>query len=152
MDVATDFYRSQIGDDCVINYCYTDKPWKLLLRDVYYFFVYSWALPWILLPIRPCGSGELDELYPSGKNLFCIFIHFVLFVLQLAFLVGCAGLVILPVWMGAAYLAIFAVVNWAFSSMLNGRQSTYNSDPKYAEAKPEHAHEQWIFLNGVAVG
>jgi hypothetical protein len=35
---------------------------------------------------------------------------------------------------------------------LNGSQMRYPSNPKYAEKKPEHAHEQWIFLNGVAVG
>jgi hypothetical protein len=28
----------------------------------------------------------------------------------------------------------------------------WKSDPIYAKATKEHEHEQWIFLNGVAVG
>ena len=68
MDKATEFYRSQIGGTAVINYCYTDMPWRLFVKDVYFFFVYIWALPWVLLPVRPCGSGELDELRSASQD------------------------------------------------------------------------------------
>lgn len=152
MNVATEFYRSQIGGDSVINYSYTDLPWKLFLKDVYYFFAYGWALPWIVLPLSPCGSGQLDELYPSARNLFCIAIHILLVILQLVFLLGCVVMVIFPVWMGAAFVGGFLALNWLLCRLLNGRNITYQSDPKFASAKPEHEHEQWIFLNGVAVG
>lgn len=152
MNVATEFYRSQIGGDSVISYGYTDDPSKLLFKDIYYFFKYSWALPWIVWPLSPCSSGPLAELYPSPRNIFCIFIHVVLIILQLAFLVGCLFMFIFPMWMSVFYVAAFALLNWILSRMLNGRQITYTSDEKYAKAKPEHAHEQWIFLNGVAVG
>lgn len=71
MDGFTELYRSQIGGASVINYAYTDMPIKLLGWDIYYFFVYAWALPWVLYPMFTYGSGALDELYPTWMNAFC---------------------------------------------------------------------------------
>ncbi|QPG98400.1 hypothetical protein C2857_007570 [Epichloe festucae Fl1] len=152
MGSATEFYRSQIGGTSVINYSYTDLPFKLFLRDIYYFFVYSWALPWVFLPLRPSGSNELDELYPSFKNIFCVAIHFVLAILQLTFIVVLPVAIIFPLWMSALGVAAFLTLNWALCKLLNSKEITFHSDEKYAEARPEHAHEQWVFLNGVAAG
>ena len=152
MEKATEFYRSQIGDTTVINYSYTDKPWRLLVKDMSYFFVYAWALPWILWPIYPYGSGELDELYPSARNLFCIATHFILVVLQLAFVLGLPFALIFPLWMDLLAAGIFFTINWLLCKLLNGDKIIFHSDEKYAKPKPEHEHEQWIFLNGVAVG
>ena len=153
MGAKTDFFQSQIGGAEIINYSYTDFPWKLLIKDVYYFFVYSWALPWILYPIFKFGSGPLDELYPTRQNLLCIAVHFVLAVLQLGFIIALPFTVLFPVWTVAVGIAGFLAVNHAIAALLlNGKSETYTSDPEYAEKKPEHAHEQWIFLNGVAVG
>lgn len=104
------------------------------------------------MPIRPFGSGNLDELYPSRQNLFCILVHFVLAILQLAFIVVLPFAIIFPVWMGLAFVSGFMVLNWLFCKLLNGRGLTFHSDPKYAMPLPEHEHEQWVFLNGVAVG
>ena len=59
---GTKFVGSQIGGKSVINYSYTDMPWKLMAFDIYYFFVFIWALPHILLPMRPADSGDLAEL------------------------------------------------------------------------------------------
>lgn len=152
MDAATDFYRSQIGGTGVINYSYTDFPWRLFLKDVYYFFKYFWALPWIVLPLTPADSGELDELYPSWANLFCLAIHSVLIILQLFFIAGLLVTIFFPVWLGAAFACVCLFLNWLLCLLLNGKGMTFNSDEKYAKALPEHAHEQWIFLNGVAAG
>ncbi|KYK54816.1 hypothetical protein DCS_06776 [Drechmeria coniospora] len=152
MPSATEFYQSQLGGATVINYGYTDMPWRLLAKDVRYFFVYCWALPWILLPLRPYGSGELDELYPNLPNLFCIGVHLVLVVLQLAFLLALPVCLLLPIWMVAGGVAGFMAVNWALCRLLNGRDILFRSAEEYAEELPEHAHEQWVFVNGVAVG
>lgn len=150
---ATEFYQSQIGGTSVINYCYTDLPFKLLLRDIYYFFVYCWALPWLFLPLRPSGSNELDELYPSFKNIFCVAVHFVLAILQLTFIVVLLPVaIIFPLWMSALGVAAFLTLNWALCKLLNSKEITFHSDEKYANARPEHAHEQWVFINGVAAG
>ncbi|KFA62014.1 hypothetical protein S40285_02126 [Stachybotrys chlorohalonatus IBT 40285] len=152
MGAATDFYQSQIGGAAVINYSYTDHPWRLFSKDIYYFFVYSWALPWIVLPLNPCNGGELDELYPSAKNIFCISVHAVLAILQLAFLISLPLLAIFPLWMDGVYITAFVTLNWALCKLLNGADTTYTSDAKFAKSLPEHEHEQWIFLNGVAAG
>lgn len=152
MPHKTAFYRSQLGDSSVINYGYTDPPWRLMAKDIYYFFVYSWALPWVGLPLRPTDSGNLDELYPSLQNLWCMLIHFILLVLQLGFLLSLPFLFIFPLWADATYVAGFLILNRMLCSLLNGKDITYTSDEKYAKKLPEHEHEQWVFLNGVAVG
>lgn len=152
MEKATDFYRSQVGGASVINYRYTDMPWRLLAKDVYYFFVYSWALPSVLMPVYPYGSDALDELFPSLPNLFCILVHCILAVLQLAFILLLPLGFLFPVWTVAGAVGAFMALNWTLCRLLNGTQDTYMSDGEYAQQRPEHAHEQWVFLNGVAVG
>ncbi|KAL1876377.1 hypothetical protein VTK73DRAFT_9446 [Phialemonium thermophilum] len=148
----TKFFGSQIGGKSVINYAYTDMPGKLLAFDVYYFFTFAWAIPYILLPLTPADSGELDELSLTLQNVFCIFIHVILCALQLAFILALPLSVLLPVWTVVLGAACFFLVNQALCSLLNGRKSEYHSDPEYAPRLPEHDHEQWIFINGVAVG
>lgn len=152
MGAETEFYGSQVGESSVINYSYTDKPWRLLVKDMYYFFVYSWALPWVLWPLFPFGSDEFDELYPSWPNLFCIAVHFVLVVFQLAALLALPFSLLFPVWVLGLGIGVFTLINWLLCKLLNGEGVEFHSDEKYAKALPEHAHEQWVFLNGVAVG
>lgn len=151
MVLSTEYYRSQVGGTSVINYSYTDLPLKLFAKDVYYFFVYLWALPWVLMPLYPAG-GELDELYPNWANIYCIVVHFILCVMQLAFILALPIAIFFPIWMVAGAISAFMIVNFLLCRTLNGSQATYSSDDKYAEALPEHEHEQWVFVNGVAVG
>lgn len=148
----TEFFGSQVGGQSVINYAYTDLPWKLLVWDIRTFFTFAWALPWILWPVRPCDGGHFDELSFTRANVFCIFVHAILIVLQLGFILLLPFTVLLPVWMVLIGLGIFFSVNWVLCRMLNGSALTFKSDPKYAPELDEHAHEKWIFLNGVAVG
>ncbi|KAK8084886.1 hypothetical protein PG997_006157 [Apiospora hydei] len=148
----TAFFGSQVGGESVINYSYTDTPFTLLMWDIYYFFYFAWALPWIVWPLRPCHGGHFDEMAFSASNMWCLFIHGVLIILQLGFILTLPLLVLLPVWTAILWVAFFSTVNWALCLSLNGPTLTYHSDPKYAEAKEEHAHESWIFINGVACG
>ncbi|KAI0206599.1 hypothetical protein F4808DRAFT_680 [Astrocystis sublimbata] len=148
----TDFFGSQTGGKSVINYSYTDLPWKLVAYDIKYFFRFSWALPWVVWPVRPCDGDHFDELSPTADNIWCMFIHLILFVLQLAFILALPIALVLPVYLFLAALGAFFFVNWLLSLCLNGKTIEYESDPKYAPALLEHQHEQWIFLNGVAVG
>ncbi|KAK0713038.1 hypothetical protein B0T26DRAFT_650470 [Lasiosphaeria miniovina] len=137
-----EFLGSQIGGKSVINYGYTDMPWNLMAYDIYYFFKFMWALPYILFPLTPSDSGDLDELSFTAKNVFCI----------LAFILAFPALVLLPVWMAALTVGLFLLLNHSLCILLNGQDVEYRSSPQYAPALPEHAHEQWIFINGVAVG
>ncbi|KAI0547751.1 hypothetical protein F4679DRAFT_355969 [Xylaria curta] len=148
----TEFFGSQVGGESVISYSYTDLPWKLVAYDIKYFFTFAWALPWIIWPVRPCDGGHFDELSSTSDNIWCISVHVVLFILQLMFLITLPIAFLLPVYLFIAALGVFFLINWLLCLCLNGKTITYESDPKYAPALPEHEHEQWIFLNGVAVG
>ncbi|OTA82161.1 hypothetical protein M434DRAFT_84939 [Hypoxylon sp. CO27-5] len=148
----TEFFGSQVGGESVINYSYTDMPWKLMMWDIRYFFTFSWALPWVLWPVRPCDGGHFDELAFTQQNMWCIFIHSILMVLQLFFILTLPLALLFPVWMVALGMLAFFALNRLLCLGLNGSTITFESDPKYAPALEEHAHEQWIFLNGVAVG
>nr|CEG04689.1 unnamed protein product [Fusarium clavum] len=149
---ATQYYRSQIGENSVIDYSHTDPPFKLLAKDIYYFFIYVWALPWVVWPIYPLATKGFDELYPSSQNIFCVVVHLVLIILQLGFILALPFAIVLPVWLAGTGIAGFMTLNWLLCKLLNGKQETYTSEEKYAKELPEHAHEQWVFLNGVAVG
>ncbi|KAI0010687.1 hypothetical protein F4779DRAFT_638593 [Xylariaceae sp. FL0662B] len=148
----TEFFGSQVGGKSVINYSYTDMPWRLLIWDVKYFFFFAWALPWVLWPVRPCDGQHFDELSFTRQNMWCMFIHVILIIYQLSFLVHLPLALICPVWMVALGMVAFFTGNWLLCRCLNGSTIVFKSDPKYAPALEEHAHEQWIFLNGVAVG
>lgn len=148
----TQFFGSQVGGKSVINYSYTDPPWRLVAYDIKYFFTFVWALPWIVWPMRPCDGDHFDELSLTVDNVWCICVHVLLFILQLLFLVALPIAFLLPVYLFIAALGVFFSINWLLCLCLNGKTVTYESDPKYAPALLEHQHEQWIFLNGVAVG
>lgn len=149
---STKFFGSQVGGASVINYSYTDLPSRLLMWDIYYFFQYAWALPWILMPVTPSDSGEMDELAVTWPNVFCVALHALLFVLQVAFVLALPLVAFFPIYMAAIGIGAFMTLNWALCLLLNGPSVEYHSDEKYAKFLPEHAHEQWIFINGVAVG
>ncbi|KAK4157703.1 hypothetical protein C8A00DRAFT_11452 [Chaetomidium leptoderma] len=148
----TRFFGSQIGGRSVINYGYTDMPWKLMTWDIYYFFKFFWAIPYILWPLSPTDSAELSELSLTWGNMWCIAIHLVLCVVQLAGIAALPLLVVFPVWTASFLVAIFFLVNKILYDLLNGKEVEYHSDPQYAPGLPEHTHEQWIYINGVAAG
>ncbi|RDA92721.1 hypothetical protein CP533_1424 [Ophiocordyceps camponoti-saundersi (nom. inval.)] len=141
------------GDDdgFVTSYAYTDMPFRLMLADIYCLLAYSWALPHILLPLRG-RSGSFAELYPSLPNLWSLLLQVVLGFMQLGFFLILPWTVLLPVWVAALAIVSFLVANWLLCRMVNGPGIRFHSDPKYAVDRPEHRHEQWIFLNGVAAG
>lgn len=151
---TVDFYGSQVDNQTVINYSYTDRPSRLLLWDIYYFFYYIWALPYIILPWKPFDSGDLSELAPTWGNLWCVFIHVVLAILQLVMIICLPPVaLILPLWTTLAIVAVFAGVNKGLCTLINSKEVLFYSDPEYAAPdQKKFAHEQWIFLNGVACG
>ncbi|KAI5919406.1 hypothetical protein F4810DRAFT_703563 [Camillea tinctor] len=148
----TEFFGSQVGGKSVINYSYTDMPWRLMVWDIRYFFTFSWALPWIVWPLRPCNGDHFDELSLTRENMWCLFIHGILIFYQGSFILSIPTLFLLPVWLVIIALVIFFTINWALCLGLNGKGIVFQSDPKYAPELDEHKHEQWIYLNGVACG
>lgn len=150
----TQFYGCQVGGKSIINYSYTDDPWKLLLWDLRNFLKYLWAVPNIVLPATNWDGGNFDELYPSPGNLLSIAIHSVLVVLQLLFLLALPLAFLFPVYPVALGVGVFFLVNYLLCLLLNGTSLTYDSEPDYvtAQNKDKFPNEKWVFLNGVAVG
>ncbi|PMD42031.1 hypothetical protein L207DRAFT_485465 [Hyaloscypha variabilis F] len=148
----TKFYGSQVGGSVVIPHSYTGSPLQLLRQDVASAFGFWKFLPFIVYPFRPQFSGPLCELYPSASNLWSMFLHLILFLLQLPFVLSIPIWIFFPLWSILGGVAVFWLVNSAIWYLLNGKEIRFPSNPKFAEKKPKHEHEQWIFLNGVAVG
>ncbi|KKK20741.1 hypothetical protein ARAM_002713 [Aspergillus rambellii] len=133
---------------------YTASPWKLLWTDICLFFRCARYLPGIIFPLTPWNSGCLDELYPSLRNIVSVTLQLVLSVCQLLFLLS---LPILLVWMVPTLGVLVYMVTVLFLNkgicdlFLNRGDSVLVSSVPEKEA-PEHQHEHWIFINGVAVG
>ncbi|KAL0944858.1 uncharacterized protein CTRU02_202745 [Colletotrichum truncatum] len=101
-------------------------------------------------------SGPLDELYPSWANIRDITFHFILIITQSAFLLSLPFLSFLPFNIFAPYILGFVFVNYIACYALNGYMPDgYIQSTDFPEASlwdDRHKNEQWIFLNGVAVG
>ena len=149
---GTKFYGSQIGSPSQNPLSYTGSPLKLIRRDVFSALKLISSLPFIVWPIRPFDSGPLCELYPSAANLWAILLHVILVILQLPFVLSVPLWLLFPVWWVVCGVAAFMLVNSVFCFLLNGSKIEFPSNPEFAPAKKEHETEQWIFLNGVAVG
>ncbi|KAK4231949.1 hypothetical protein QBC38DRAFT_353500 [Podospora fimiseda] len=151
---STKFFGSQIGGRTVINYSYTDMPWTLMFWDTVSFFKCLWAFPYVIFPVTPTDSAELSEMAVTWGNCFSVFMHVILAVLQLVFIFGLLPFAaLLPVWTAILLIVLFLVVNHGICLILNGgTQVEHHSQPEYAEALPEHAHEQWIYINGICAG
>lgn len=111
-------------------------------------------VPHIFLPFR--SKNKHAELYLGDKkNVKELFLHVVLTVLGLAYLVG--GVVVgllLPGWIGLLFWFLGYLVIKAISWRLNYGAVTFWSDPKLEGGegwygKPE---ERWVFVNGVDAG
>lgn len=160
MDMAmltkTRFLGSQSLDQEVIDYSYTDNPFKLMFWDVYYFFKYAKYLPNLVNPLLPTDSGDMCELALTWANLHCLFVHSILVILQLGFLLFVPPMaLLLPLWVTSLFVASFFVVNQALCRILNGssRRLIFESEKGFAHPNQEpFVNEKWFFLNGVAVG
>ncbi len=149
---TTKFYGSQVGGKQTSPQSYTTAPLSLLRADIASAFSVAAFLPFIIFPLRPQASAWLCELYPSPANLWSMFLHLILMLIQLPFILSIPFWLFFPVWWVLGGIALFWTVNQGVSFLLNGRQMKFPSNPKFAKKRPEHAHEEWIFLNGVAVG
>ena len=142
---------------------YTANPLLLMANDLMLFaqITFTWpisaGLPSIVLPLWPTRSGSLDELYPDSGNLWAMFLHGILIVAQLVFLVSLVVLPFIPSFPVSyfVYAIAFVVANARFTVLINGwrRQAGFfKSNPKFIEGWPKYENERWVFINGVAVG
>lgn len=148
----TKFYGSQLGGARTTPQSYTSAPLSLLYQDVRSAFSFAGFLPFIVFPISPQSSGPFCELYPSWQNLWCMFLHLMLVFMQVPFVLSVPFWVFFPVWWVLIGLAAFWAVNQSVCWVLNGSAMEFPSHKRYVEGRERKEHEQWIFLNGVAVG
>lgn len=148
------FFGSQVGGKNVVPHSYTGSPLELLRDDIASAFSLCMLLPFIVWPLEPMGSGKLCELYPSLGNLFDIVLHLLLVSIQLPFIISVPFWIFLPFPPITFVIVItaFWAVNHSICYILNGSEMKYQSERRYAIPRKEHRHEQWVFLNGVAVG
>lgn len=151
MNHGAAYYGAQVPNRDVINYTYTDMPWELILIDIWYAIKYSPSLSYVFWPLFPAYT--FDELRLNVHNIWCMFIHAVLIILQVSFFLSLPMAAFLPVWTTLMTIGAFLSVNWAICRFcLNGPSLTYESRPQYTQHHREHPNEQWIFLNGISVG
>ncbi|KAF7876534.1 hypothetical protein EAF04_001623 [Stromatinia cepivora] len=148
------FYPSQIGSIFVTPLSYTASPFRLLLDDLLLVFINLGYFLKVFKPWTPAHSLYLCELSFTWKNTRDLGLHVFLFFLQLLFLLSIPLWILMPVWAVAIGFTTFWVFNYSICYVLNGPRSvrTYGSAPEYAQRKDEHAHERWLYLNGVCTG
>jgi hypothetical protein len=146
------FYGSQIGSQATIPKPYTDSPLALLRSDILSALGFYLFLPFIVMPVTPQLSGPLSELYPSVANLWSMFLHLILVFMQVPFILSIPFWVFFPVWSVLIGVGVFWAANQGICYLLNGNKMKIWSEAKYTEEKEVRKNEQWLFLNGVAVG
>ena len=141
---------------------YTANPLLLIANDLVLFLqiTITWpitaGLPSIVLPLWPTRAGALDELAFTLPNIWTIFQHLVLIVAQVGFILSLIPLALvgLPLFY-FLYIVGFVVGNKWASGLINGprRPGGFQSHPDCVKGKwPKHDNEEWVFINGVAVG
>ncbi|KAL5614985.1 uncharacterized protein BROUX77_000822 [Berkeleyomyces rouxiae] len=135
------------------NYNYTGSALFLLLQDAYLCLRHLRSFPSVILPLTPCNSGPMNELYLSPQNIARVTLQLILMFFQLLLLVALLPLSTIPIWIAVIYIAIFILINnfvcWLF---LNGDDNIYWSNPELVAFDGRHSQEQWIFINGVGTG
>lgn len=149
---GVEFFGSQVGGKAVTPVAYTSSPMKLLFADFRWALGHAFDLPSIVFPWTPYGSDYLDELYPSLANLWDMFLHVIIFICQAFFLLSIPFWLLFPVWAVAFFVTVFLLSNSIFCTLLNGPLRCYDSNPDITARMPKHENEQWVFINGVAVG
>ncbi|EXJ58207.1 hypothetical protein A1O7_05632 [Cladophialophora yegresii CBS 114405] len=141
---------------------YTANPLLLMFNDLVLFvqITFTWpitaGLMSIVLPLLSTKSGPLDELALTGPNLWALFQHLILIIVQILFLLSLIPLALfgLPVFY-VLYITGCVVGNQWISGLLNGprREELFQSHPDCVAGDwPKHEGEKWVFINGVAVG
>ncbi|KAL4915903.1 hypothetical protein BDW62DRAFT_117324 [Aspergillus aurantiobrunneus] len=151
--MATTFFlpKSAVADTPLP---YTASPWRLMWEDIRLFLRNSWTIPGILLPLSPYNSGYLDELYPSWSNLGNLAFQAVLSLLQIFFLLSIPACVIcmFPAFWVCVYIGGVLWANKALCDLVLNREPSILMS-RYPEVEaPEHSHEHWVFINGIACG
>ncbi|KAL2795102.1 hypothetical protein BJX66DRAFT_337320 [Aspergillus keveii] len=133
---------------------YTASPWKLLWEDILLVLRSLWAVLNVILPLTPYNSGDLDELYPSPRNIANLAFQLVISLLQVIFLISIPVLIICmaPTLWTCVYIGGIILANRALCDLLVNRRSTVLVSRFPEHEAPDHKGEHWVFINGIACG
>ncbi|KAL3433731.1 hypothetical protein BDV09DRAFT_205150 [Aspergillus tetrazonus] len=149
--VATIFHSQSTSDRPLP---YTASPWSLMWEDILLVVRTSWSIPWVLLPLKHQHSNELDELYPSLTNIANVVFQAVLSLVQILFLLSVPVLVIcmVPALWVCVYISGFLWFNRTLCNLILNRKPSVLVSKYPKEEAPEHKHEHWVYINGIACG
>jgi hypothetical protein len=114
-------------------------------------------LPLIVIPLRPCISGRLDELYPIWPNIRDVLLHAILITSQLILIFGLPVVTLLywylPGIVHIVFCVLFAAHTLFVMRLLNGGPRT-ECLVGVPDGKPpvNDESECWFFINGIATG
>jgi len=133
------------------------NPLRLIWIDILSVFQLLPLLPKIVLPLRPCLSGELDELSGTWPNIRDILLHTILIFTQL-FLIFTLPLMAIAYWLVPGIVPLvfcisFSVCTVFIMRLLNGGPRT-ECLVGVPDGQPpvNDESELWFFINGVATG
>lgn len=95
---------------------------------------------------------ELDELYPSLPNIWCLALHGYLIFLQVFFVFSLPILLFVPVGISMCYVAGILATTEVVCWLLNGRDEFLRSKVDLGGDEARFADECWVYCNGVSVG
>ncbi|KAL4762703.1 uncharacterized protein BDW70DRAFT_26498 [Aspergillus foveolatus] len=149
--VATIFHSQSTSDRPLP---YTASPWSLMWEDILLVVRTSWSIPWVLLPLKHRHSNELDELHPSLTNIANVVFQAVLSLVQILFLLSVPALVIclVPTLWVCVYISGFLWFNRTLCNLILNRKPSVLVSKYPKEEAPEHKHEHWVYINGIACG
>lgn len=133
------------------------NPFRLVWIDILSVFQYSRLLPLIVIPLRPCISGKLDELSATWRNTRDIFLQAVLIISQLLLLITSPIMAVLywfvPGIVHVVFCVLFTVSTLLVMRLLNGgpRTECLVGLPD-GEPPVNDESELWFFINGIATG
>ncbi|KAL2869263.1 uncharacterized protein BJX67DRAFT_22856 [Aspergillus lucknowensis] len=133
---------------------YTASPWRLLWDDILLCLRSLWSVPNVIWPLGPHNSGDLDELYPSLGNIGNLGFQVLLSLLQIAFLFSIPVFVVcmVPALWTCIYIGSVLCANKALCDLLLNQGPAVLVSRVPENQLPEHEHEHWVFINGVACG
>lgn len=128
---------------------FRDSPFKLLWADIKLVASLLLWVPHVFMPIR--STNRYSELYMSRGNMRDLFIHFVLGLLGIIFLIVAVPLaVVAPGGAFWLFVGLYYGIVWILCIGLRGPRVVYSKVNLDGYAvKPE---ENWVFINGVAAG
>lgn len=144
------------------------SPIWLIVKDIWLVFQPRVPLLGVVRPLMPWQSGQLDELYPSYRNLKDVFIHSILLLAQGSFillLLLCVLLLVSSIFffififptvicfgLVCIYCPVLVIVNSALCGLLDGPHNKPVQKGTPPGGKLLDNNEKWFFINGISTG